>query len=81
MGRTGAGKSSLIATLFRLAEPNGSIKIDGVECLNLGLHDVRSKISIIPQVSVCKFDLFGTALPSSLFSRIQYSSVLLCVTI
>ena len=50
MGRTGAGKSSLIATLFRLAEPNGSIKIDGVECFNLGLHDVRSKISIIPQV-------------------------------
>ena len=50
MGRTGAGKSSLIATLFRLAEPEGSIKIDGVECLNLGLHDLRSKISIIPQV-------------------------------
>ena len=50
VGRTGAGKSSLIATLFRLAEPNGSIKIDGVECLNLGLHDIRSKISIIPQV-------------------------------
>ena len=54
MGRTGAGKSSLIATLFRLAEPNGSITIDGVECLNLGLHDVRSKISIIPQVMQCR---------------------------
>ena len=52
VGRTGAGKSSLIATLFRLAEPGGSIKIDGVECLHLGLHDVRSKISIIPQVCV-----------------------------
>ena len=50
MGRTGAGKSSLIATLFRLAEPGGSIKIDGVECLNLGLHDIRRKISVIPQV-------------------------------
>ena len=55
VGRTGAGKSSLIATLFRLAEPNGSIKIDGEECFNLGLHDVRSKISIIPQVTISHF--------------------------
>ena len=52
VGRTGAGKSSLIASLFRLAEPGGSIKIDGVECLKLGLHDLRSNISIIPQVCV-----------------------------
>ena len=51
MGRTGAGKSSLIGALFRLAEPTGSIKIDGVETTKLGLHDVRSNMSIIPQVS------------------------------
>ena len=50
MGRTGAGKSSLIGALFRLAEPTGSIKIDGVETTQLGLHDVRSNMSIIPQV-------------------------------
>ena len=49
VGRTGAGKTSLIASFFRLAEPQGSMMIDGVNCLTLGLHDVRTKIAIIPQ--------------------------------
>lgn len=50
VGRTGAGKSSLITALFRLTElSNGQIAIDGVPVSSLGLHTLRSKISIIPQ--------------------------------
>ncbi|XP_044009489.1 probable multidrug resistance-associated protein lethal(2)03659 [Aphidius gifuensis] len=49
VGRTGAGKSSLISALFRFANLKGKIEIDGVETGEIGLRDLRSKISIIPQ--------------------------------
>lgn len=52
MGRTGAGKSSLIAALFQLTDTEGSIVIDGIDTKDIGLHDLRSKISIIPQEPV-----------------------------
>ncbi|XP_026323582.1 multidrug resistance-associated protein 4-like isoform X1 [Hyposmocoma kahamanoa] len=52
VGRTGAGKSSLISSLFRLAIVEGEVIIDGVDTSELALQDLRSKISIIPQEPV-----------------------------
>uniref|UniRef100_A0A8C1FTL6 Multidrug resistance-associated protein 1 n=1 Tax=Cyprinus carpio carpio TaxID=630221 RepID=A0A8C1FTL6_CYPCA len=50
VGRTGAGKSSLTLGLFRIIEAaQGEIRIDGVNVAELGLHELRSRITIIPQ--------------------------------
>ncbi|KAJ8926776.1 hypothetical protein NQ314_020826 [Rhamnusium bicolor] len=52
VGRTGAGKSSLINAIFQLTDTDGEILIDELNISNIGLHDLRSKISIIPQEPV-----------------------------
>ena len=52
VGRTGAGKSSLTVALFRIVEASsGAILVDNINIAVFGLHDLRSRITIIPQVS------------------------------
>ncbi|XP_074036471.1 multidrug resistance-associated protein 1-like [Leptinotarsa decemlineata] len=70
VGRTGAGKSSLTLSLFRIIEAAaGSIFIDGVKISELGLHTLRSRLTIIPQDAV----LFSGTLRMNLDPFDQYN--------
>ena len=78
VGRSGAGKSTIIAALFRLTEPEGKILIDGIDVKDIGLHDLRSKISIIPQEPTLfsgslrfNLDPFGIVSDDALWSAIK----------
>ena len=52
-GRTGAGKSSLASLLLRIIQPHeGLVKFGAINTLNVGLQQLRSKITIVPQVTI-----------------------------
>ncbi|CAG0921145.1 unnamed protein product, partial [Notodromas monacha] len=81
VGRTGAGKSSLTLALFRIIEPtHGSIVIDGINTKNVGLADLRSRITIIPQDPVLfsgslrmNLDPFMTNDDATLWSSLEHA--------
>ena len=85
VGRTGAGKSSLAGGLLRLVEAaEGGIWIDGVPIAQVGLHTLRSRVTIIPQVrpGVGWAEVGGVTGPSSdslsLLARTPSCSLALC---
>eukprot|EP00956_Cyclotella_meneghiniana_P006616 scaffold8751_cov79-Cyclotella_meneghiniana.AAC.1 len=80
VGRTGSGKSSMLLILMRLVEPfleedmdmekyNAPLVIDGLDCVRMGLFDLRSKIGIIPQSPV----LFSGTIRSNMDPFSQYT--------
>jgi len=69
VGRTGAGKSSLISMFFRLGINSGILKIDGHDTGHIALKQLRRNISVIPQDPV----LFGGSLRKNLDPFDEYT--------
>ena len=83
---TGSGKSSMLLILMRLVEPfleesmdmekyKAPLVIDGLDCIRMGLFDLRSKIGIIPQSPV----LFSGTIRSNMVSMFLCYSIIVFV--
>lgn len=74
IGRTGAGKSSIMMALYRIVELSaGKIEIDGIDVSKIGLKDLREKLAIIPQDAL----LFNGTIRSNLDPFGQYDDAAL----
>ncbi|KAF9447357.1 multidrug resistance-associated ABC transporter [Macrolepiota fuliginosa MF-IS2] len=79
VGRTGAGKSSLLQALFRIVEPHsGKIEIDGLDIHDVGLDTLRNRLALVPQDSTLflgtlreNLDPQGTKTDAELISALQ----------
>ncbi|KAF4157600.1 hypothetical protein CNMCM6936_009212 [Aspergillus lentulus] len=86
VGRTGAGKSSLALALLRCLDArSGSIHIDGIDIAQVRLHDLRSRVGIIPQDPVVfagtvreVLDPFGQHDDSELLDALREVGLLRC---
>ncbi|KAJ3360077.1 hypothetical protein GGF32_008665 [Allomyces javanicus] len=82
-GRTGGGKTSLMMALFRIIEAtSGSITIDGIDISTVGLQDVRSRLTILPQDAVlfdapvrANLDPTGKVDDAALWQALEHASL------